>query len=107
MEIVQLIIDHCEAIARRIEEFDIDENRFSENDVFTDMLLMPVFQIGELAGALSQEYRDGHPDIPWRAMRGLRNVIAHDYGSVDSSWVWRTICHDIPALHDMLVQTLR
>ena len=71
-----------------------------------DMLMMPVFQIGELAAALPEEYTGAHREIPWHAVRGFRNVIAHDYGVVDPLWAWNTIQADIPVLADFLENEL-
>lgn len=105
-DIVAQIICYCDKINDRIATYSIDEAAFMENEALVDMLLMPVFQIGELAGALSQEFRDNHPHIPWRAIRGLRNVITHDYGVVDPLWAWNTIRLDIPALRAVLEEGL-
>lgn len=66
------------------------------------MLLMPLFQIGELSGALSEEYRGSRLEIPWHAIRGFRNIIGHDYGIVDPLWAWNTIQCDIPILRAFL-----
>ena len=93
-------------IDARIDEFHIDEHSFIENTALSDMLLMPVFQIGELVGALTDEYVDSCRQIPWRAIRGFRNIIAHDYGVVDPLWAWNTIESDIPSLRDFLVKEL-
>ncbi|WP_296008749.1 DUF86 domain-containing protein [uncultured Adlercreutzia sp.] len=95
--ILQQILEYCDSIASRIEEFGIDENLFVENSAYFDMLLMPVFQIGELANALTREFTDAD-SMPWHAINGFRNIIAHDYGVVDSLWAWNTIQSDIPAL---------
>lgn len=60
---------------------------------------MCVLQIGELAGKLTEDFRDATSDeIPWRAVRGLRNIVAHTYGKVDSNSLWETITGDIPEL---------
>lgn len=51
---------------------------------------MCLMQIGELTIKLSQEFKDGHTEIPWRAIRGMRNVVAHEYGNIDEETVWET-----------------
>lgn len=38
------------------------------------------------------------PGVPFRAMRGMRNIIAHAYGEVDMELVWRTATNDIDPL---------
>lgn len=104
--VLEQILDYCEKIDARIAEFHIDEHSFIEKTALADMLLMPVFQIGELVGALSDGYTDARRQIPWHAIRGFRNVIAHDYGVVDPLWAWNTIKNDIPALKAFLMQEL-
>lgn len=39
---------------------------------------MCVIQIGELAGNISEDFREKHTEIPWRQLRGLRNIYAHN-----------------------------
>lgn len=99
------ILEYCDSISSRIEEFSIDEDLFVENSAYFDMLLMPVFQIGELAGALSREFTDADT-MPWHAINGFRNIIAHDYGVVEPLWAWNTIQTDIPALEGHLQELL-
>jgi uncharacterized protein with HEPN domain len=54
--------------------------------------------IGEAASHLSVEFIAMHPAIPWKAMVGMRNVLAHQYGSVDQRLVWKSAAIDVPAL---------
>ena len=54
--------------------------------------------IGEAAKRLSQTFRDAHPDIPWRAMGGMRDKLIHAYDAVDIEEVWKTLRADVPAL---------
>ena len=100
------ILSYCEKIDERIDRFGIDEASFVGNDALADMLLMPVFQIGELANALSRDYIDSCREIPWHAIKGFRNIIAHDYGVVEPLWAWNTISSDIPALETFLKNEL-
>lgn len=47
-------------------------------------------QIGELTNKLSDEFKAAHSEIPWRAIRGMRNIVAHEYGHIDTETVWET-----------------
>ncbi len=44
--------------------------------------------IGEAAGKVSPEFRQGHPKIPWAKMTGMRNRLIHDYTRVNLDIVW-------------------
>ncbi len=46
--------------------------------------------IGEAASRLAPDTQARFPSLPFRAMRGMRNIIAHDYGEVDLELVWKT-----------------
>jgi uncharacterized protein with HEPN domain len=54
--------------------------------------------IGEAAGRLSAETTEDLPDIPWRSLVGLRNILIHDYGEVDYAKLWDIIQNDLPHL---------
>ena len=47
-------------------------------------------QIGELAGKLLDGFQAEDTQIPRRAIRGMRNVVAHEYGHIDMETVWET-----------------
>ena len=44
--------------------------------------------IGEASRHVSDELKDAHPEIPWRAIIGQRNILAHEYGEVRHEMVW-------------------
>src|SRR5688572_1535612 len=50
--------------------------------------------LGEAARRVSAEFREGHAEIPWRDLIGLRNVLAHDYGEVDQDRLWQIATRD-------------
>ena len=64
---------------------------------------MPRFEIiGEAASRLAPDTQAQFPSLPFRAMRGMRNIIAHDYGEVDLELVWKTATADLPVLIETL-----
>lgn len=54
--------------------------------------------IGEAARCVSQGFRDAHPEIPWRAMISLRNVLAHEYGEIRYERLWTIATTQLPVL---------
>jgi uncharacterized protein with HEPN domain len=54
--------------------------------------------IGEAAGKVSKVFRDAHPEIPWRAIVGQRNVLAHEYDEVRHEALWGIATRRIPEL---------
>jgi uncharacterized protein with HEPN domain len=51
--------------------------------------------IGEAARRVSQEFRDLHPEVPWKAIVGMRHRVVHDYMNVDEQIVWDTATQEI------------
>jgi uncharacterized protein with HEPN domain len=47
---------------------------------------------------VSAEFRDAHPEIPWREMIGLRHRLIHEYFRIDLRRVWDTVQRDLPKL---------
>lgn len=54
--------------------------------------------IGEAANHVSPSGRARLPGIPWLGIVGMRNVLAHRYGSIDPSRVWKVVSEDLPVL---------
>jgi uncharacterized protein with HEPN domain len=59
--------------------------------------------IGEAASQVTAEFRAMHPEIPWRAMIGMRNIVIHAYFEVDRDVIWQTLSEDIPPLEPMVM----
>lgn len=53
-------------------------------------------RIGEAAARLDDDLTSAQPTVRWRAMKGMRNVIAHEYGVVDHEIVWNALSSDLP-----------
>ena len=60
--------------------------------------------IGEAARRVSEQTRSQHPDLPWREMVTLRNIVIHEYDNVDLTIVWDTVKKDLPPLIGALDQ---
>ncbi len=67
---------------------------------------MCIIQIGELVSRLSYEFLELYNEIPWHAIKAMRNLHAHDYDRVDLSIVWNTLNEDIPYLKKQLEEIL-
>jgi uncharacterized protein with HEPN domain len=61
-------------------------------------VLHQLLVLGEAAKRLSDDFREGHPQTPWKAIAGMRDRIIHGYDDVDLGEVWRTIEKDLPGL---------
>lgn len=80
----------------------MDRDAFLADSEKQDAVLRRFEIIGEAASRLSAESQALFPGIPFRAMRGMKNIIAHDYGEVDLELVWKTVEVDLPGLIEAL-----
>lgn len=67
-----------------------------------DALLWNFTVLGEAASSVSAEFRDAHPEIPWRRASDLRNRVVHGYWSLDLEILYQTAERDLPALEERL-----
>jgi uncharacterized protein with HEPN domain len=58
--------------------------------------------LGEAGGRVSDEFRHQHPEIDWRKIIGLRNIIIHRYEKVESAVLWEVIVSNLPTLSNQL-----
>ena len=78
-------------------------------DMFSDRMcqkaiVMSLINIGELSKSFSESYLLSMPEIPWKAIRGFRNIAAHQYGIIDFEDVHKTVIEDIPILKAVLIR---
>lgn len=67
-----------------------------------DAVMMNFIIIGEMAGKLSEEFKDNDDEIEWHKIYSFRNIIVHDYFGIDEIVVWQIIQTKIPALKKRL-----
>ncbi len=94
----QNILDIKEAVDKiLLYTKDINDYQGFEKEVLVfDAVMMNIVVIGEAVGRLSESYKDKHNDIEWPKIKGLRNIIAHDYFGIDVEEIWQIIHDTIP-----------
>lgn len=84
----------------------MDEQSFLASTLVIDAVQRNFMVVGEAASQVPSEVTDAHPEIPWRKMRDMRNVLIHVYWSVDAGLVWNTVQQDLPPLIPLLEHVL-
>jgi uncharacterized protein with HEPN domain len=86
------LIDIANAIRRILRYTNgISKLELETNDEKLSAILYQITIIGEATKRLSQEVRQQHPEIPWREMAGMRDVIVHEYDQLDFDVVWDVV----------------
>lgn len=75
---------------------------FLDDQQLQDAAIRSLEVMGEASKRVSMAYRDDHPDIPWRRIAGLRDVLIHQYGRVNTREIWRVITEDVTSLLPVL-----
>ena len=96
--ILEKIVRYCDEIEYAHNEYQRSFEVFCSNPTYRNAVALCLMQIGELVGKLSENFKTSHTEIPWRAIRGMRNVVAHEYGSIDKETVWEPAEYDIQNL---------
>ena len=96
------IIYYCDKIDSHIAYFGDDKELFLENEHYQDACALVIIQIGEFVSRLSDEFINEHSEIPWRDIKTMRNVHAHNYDNVMFDILWVTMKKDVPELREYL-----
>ena len=80
---------------------------FLAQQMLQDAVVRRMEILADAAGRLSDDLKRRHPEIPWRAVVGFRNVVAHAYMGVAMERVWEYLTADLSALRDLVDVELR
>ncbi len=104
---IKIILKHCREVDLVMEQFGKSYEIFHDNIAYHNSVSMSIYQVGEISNHLSEEFKDNHPDIPWRQIRGMRNLFAHEYYQMDLATIWKTAIEDIPVLSNFCKEILK
>jgi uncharacterized protein with HEPN domain len=95
------ILESIDKIERYTQ--DMDFSGWLEDEKSVDAVIRNIEVIGEASSHLPDEVLQRYKDIPWRLMKGIRNILAHEYFGVDLEIIWKTVKEDLPAIKKLLV----
>ncbi len=90
--------DILEAI-QRIEKYAArGRSAFDSDELVQNWMIHHLQIIGEAIGKLSSELKTRHPEVPWNAIKAMRNILVHYYFGIDNEKVWKAVIIDVPTL---------
>ena len=103
---ISAIIRYCERVEEAIERFGKDIEDFLDDAHYQTSCSFCIDQIGENIKNLSEELKSKHPEIGWKDLAGMRDVIAHGYHRIDLEEVWITMTEELPILKEVCKRIL-
>ena len=64
-------------------------------------------ELAESSQRISPALKDSHPEVPWTAVSGFRNVLVHDYLGLSFARIWEIIERDLPSFRTTVEAMLR
>jgi uncharacterized protein with HEPN domain len=98
------ILNAAQSIRRFVD--GVDKEQFLANEEKYEAVNRKFEIIGEAARRLSPEARQELPDIPWKLLTAMRNILIHDYDDVNLNLVWQTAKIDLPPMIAKLEELL-
>ena len=92
-------LQHILQAIARIETYTaLGRESFDHNTMAQDAILRNFEIIGEAAKRISPDTRAKAPEVPWRAVAGFRDVLIHDYDTINLNEVWLVVTDNLPVL---------
>lgn len=84
----------------------VSYEEFLENAMLNHAVVRSLEVVGEAAKGIPEDVRQQYPEVPWRRMAGMRDVLIHHYFGVDLEIVWRTATEILPDLAPQVERVL-
>ncbi len=93
----------------RIEEYleGLDFIKFKQTYIVVDAIIRNFEIIGEASKSIPTDIQEKYPEIPWRKMYGLRNLIAYEYFGIDYEMIWEIARKNLPQNRIDLIEIIR
>jgi uncharacterized protein with HEPN domain len=76
----------------------ISREDFIKSSQVQDAIMRRLEIIGEATKNIPEDFRKEYPDIPWREIAGMRDILIHNYFGVDLDLTWTTVKENLPDL---------
>jgi uncharacterized protein with HEPN domain len=105
----KIFIEHILGCIDLIEEYTkgIKKDGFLNSGQIQDAVIRRIEIIGEASKNIPEEIKRKYPDIAWREMTGMRDILIHEYFGVDLELTWKVVTRDVPELKIKILKLKR
>jgi len=101
------IISYCDEIEAITARFGHSIETFRQDSAYRHACSMCILQIGELTTRFTDTFKDAHSNIPWVAIKAIRNLFVHAYGGINIELTWQIIEHRVLELKTFCLEALK
>ena len=94
----KIFVEHILECIERIENYTegATKETFLNSPQLQDAIIRRLEVIGEATKNIPQETKDTSPDIPWKRIASMRNILIHQYWGIDLNLTWTVATEEIP-----------
>ncbi len=97
-DIYERLRDIQECVVRIMKYTSQGRDSFDQDELVQTWVIHHLEIIGEAARSIPPDFRNLHPEVPWRQINGMRNILVHHYFGINRDRIWAVVEHDLPGL---------
>ena len=106
-KILLAIIKHCNVIEETRKHFGNRYEDFENNKIYQNAILTPITQIGELVKRIPDDFRERYTEIPWKNIAGMRDIVVHNYETIDKQILWNVADVEIDKIKQFCLKVIK